>query len=200
MSKRKIDACGIYSIINSVNGKQYIGSSKAIYQRKARHFTALRCGSHKNPHLQNAVNRYGLDRFSFLILELFDFVSEEHLQEIEQLYIDRFGSYNIKKSVRGSMSEETKKKISEATKGKKKHPMSDAHRASISRGLMGNTYCVGRKPWNKGIPRTDEDRKKISDIRKQQGQTHWIGKKHSEETMQKMRTAWKIRKGELNGK
>jgi hypothetical protein len=43
---------GIYKIINKINNKYYVGSSK-----------------HINPHLQNAWNKYGQNNFDFVITE-----------------------------------------------------------------------------------------------------------------------------------
>ena len=42
---------GIYSIINIVNNKRYIGQSINIEERVKRHFRELRKGIHHNHHL-----------------------------------------------------------------------------------------------------------------------------------------------------
>lgn len=46
--------CGVYKIINTINGKIYIGSSKDIDRRWSEHVRALELNAHINPHLQNA--------------------------------------------------------------------------------------------------------------------------------------------------
>ena len=43
---------GIYVIINTINNKKYIGSSKNIEQRKRSHFHRLRHNKHENDYLQ----------------------------------------------------------------------------------------------------------------------------------------------------
>jgi len=60
---------------------------------------------------------------------------------------------------------------------------------------MGNKYCVGREPWNKGKYHSKETKAKISKALK--GKTPWIkGKHHSKETREKIsranigHTAW----------
>lgn len=65
--KKKI--CGVYKIINQVNKKIYIGSSKDIYKRWTQHIDKLNKGEHENKHLQNAWNKYGSDNFEFEIVE-----------------------------------------------------------------------------------------------------------------------------------
>lgn len=55
-----------------------------------------------------------------------------------------------------SLSEETKKKMSETRKGVKKKPVSDETRKKMSESRKG------RIPWNKGIPWSDEVKSNIS--------------------------------------
>lgn len=61
--------CGVYAIINRLNGHIYIGSSINIHRRKFRHFRYLKEGIHENTHLQRAYNKYGESEFEFIILE-----------------------------------------------------------------------------------------------------------------------------------
>lgn len=76
---------GIYEILNTVNGKRYIGSSKELNIREQWHFSALRGNRHPNKYLQNAVNKYGIENFEFNHLEYCD---EEYLITLEQWYLD----------------------------------------------------------------------------------------------------------------
>lgn len=62
-------AQGIYKIINVVNNKFYIGSAVNLRKRKARHFSELRTGKHKNRHLLAAWNKYGEQAFVFVVVE-----------------------------------------------------------------------------------------------------------------------------------
>lgn len=77
---------GVYAIINKVNGKKYIGSSKNISYRYNHHLSRLINNKHNNTHLQNAVNKYGIINFSFEIIELID---NNQLLFKEQYYINK---------------------------------------------------------------------------------------------------------------
>ena len=120
---------GIYAIINQVNGKIYYGSSINLERRFSRHKYFLNKNKHPNSHLQNAWNKYGENVFSFEILEE---LQREKLLTIEQQYLDLTKQipelyYNISNHSTAPMtgrksSEETRKRLSFAKKGKK-HPM-----------------------------------------------------------------------------
>lgn len=62
-------APGIYVIINAVNHHCYVGSTKNLRDRRSHHFRALKCGKHRNAHLQSAYNLYGPTCFIFIVLE-----------------------------------------------------------------------------------------------------------------------------------
>lgn len=72
-------------------------------------------------------------------------------------YLDKFGVRNTNKGV--PKSEEHKRKISEAHKGKK-HPRTPEWTAKIAEANRG------KSSWNKGVPHSDEARKKMSETRK----------------------------------
>ena len=59
----------IYSICNLQNGKKYVGKTGNIKYRKKLHFNALKANRHPNKYMQEDFNRYGIDSFSFCILE-----------------------------------------------------------------------------------------------------------------------------------
>ena len=58
---------GIYKIINNINNDFYIGSAKDLDKRKASHFYNLKTNRHINNHLQNAVNKYGIENFEIFV-------------------------------------------------------------------------------------------------------------------------------------
>jgi len=58
---------GIYKIINKINSNFYIGSSTDIKSRWYRHKFDLMRGVHPNKHLQNSINKYGIENFNFII-------------------------------------------------------------------------------------------------------------------------------------
>jgi len=76
---------GIYKIVNIINGKYYVGSSKNIKNRWKRHNKDLNKGCHRNNYLQRAWNKYGERNFEFVIVEV---VNLNKLDEIEQKYLD----------------------------------------------------------------------------------------------------------------
>jgi group I intron endonuclease len=51
---------GVYSFINTVNGKQYIGSAKDFYIRLNEHLNNKK----SNANLQKAFDKHGLDKFN----------------------------------------------------------------------------------------------------------------------------------------
>lgn len=124
------EKCGIYRIINKVNNKIYIGSSKNLYDRLHQHFLQLRRNKHSNNHLQYSYNKYGLDNFYYEIIEFCDL--EDQFTK-EQYYITKFKpEYNKSLNVipwRGcSPSKEQRKRISETLKLKYKQGIIDCYR------------------------------------------------------------------------
>jgi group I intron endonuclease len=76
---------GVYKITNTVSGNYYIGSSKALQARWARHRTELRTGRHHSPQLLRAYARHGQDALKFeVLLEC----SVENLLMYEQILLD----------------------------------------------------------------------------------------------------------------
>ena len=64
---------GIYSLVNTVNGKQYIGSAKDFFIRINEH---LKYKNNSNVALQKAFVKYGLDKFKLYIYEYFTYESK----------------------------------------------------------------------------------------------------------------------------
>jgi len=86
----------IYQILNKVNGKFYIGSSKKVEQRLRDHINKLRLNKNNCGIVQNAWNKYGEENFEFIVLEYVE--NEEKLIEKEQYYLDTLKPhYNIRK-------------------------------------------------------------------------------------------------------
>ena len=84
---------GIYKIVNIVNNKLYIGSSKNINDRWIKHKRQLRSNTHHNIHLQRSWNKYGSDNFKFEIVENVD---ESLLMSREEYWINYTkADYNI---------------------------------------------------------------------------------------------------------
>lgn len=61
---------GVYAIKNTITNKVYVGSSKNMTKRKANHFSLLRHNKHYNAHLQSSFNKYGIEAFEWIVLEM----------------------------------------------------------------------------------------------------------------------------------
>lgn len=81
--------CGIYCIINKLNGKRYVGKSKNLKNRFKTHKNDLRRNVHHSSHLQYAWNKYSEENFDFCVLE---FCNEEELSTKEMEYMKVFKS------------------------------------------------------------------------------------------------------------
>ncbi len=91
--------CGIYAIENTVNSKKYIGQTRDHFNRRFKlHQWMLRTGVHDNPYLQKAFNKYGEDAFRFYVIEVIDRDSDT-FNEREKLWIRHYKelglAYNI---------------------------------------------------------------------------------------------------------
>lgn len=152
--------CGIYKIVNNINGKIYIGQSINIKSRWKDHINALNRGDSSCTLLQRAWNKYGQENFSFEILEL---CSEDMLDEIEIKYINNYDScnsgYNIESGGNKNkhLSDETKEKIKTSRIGKK---LSDDAKKKMSQSRIGaNNGMYGKN-------HSDISKQKMSDSKK----------------------------------
>lgn len=89
---------GIYIIINSVDGKVYVGSAKNFKKRWNRHLKDLKKGTHSSTKLQRAYNKYSVSDFLFKIVERTEYKKPD-IVEKENFYIKHFNAkkngYNI---------------------------------------------------------------------------------------------------------
>lgn len=83
---------GIYQILNTMNGKRYIGQSRSLNNRKYEHFCQLSRNEHGNSHLQNAYNLYGEENFEWSVIE---YVDSENLTEREQYWVNQYGQFQL---------------------------------------------------------------------------------------------------------
>ncbi|SRR6266567_1703233 len=176
---------GIYKITCTVTGKFYIGSAINLRMRQQTHWNTLTQGVHHNRHLQNAWNKYGLDAFTFEVLELV--LLPEMLTAREQYFLDTlnpFGKrgFNID-SVAGSSlgvkrSPETNERNRQSQTGKKQSPATLEKKRQL---MLGNTISRGRPPHNLGKKTPPETCEKL--------RAQHLGMKASPETIEKMRLA-----------
>lgn len=83
-------------IINIYDGKRYIGSTGDLFYRLKSHKNKLIKNKHSNKHLQNSINKYGIDCFDFQVLKFTQICDKHILAKYEQEYIDLFNpEYNI---------------------------------------------------------------------------------------------------------
>lgn len=144
--------CGVYEIVNCLNGMRYIGSSNDIRQRWRAHISSFRRGAHENPRMQNVWNKYGASVFEFRLLKRCD--PHERIF-FEQQYIDAGGNiYNMN----------DKASIPPSQLGKQQS-LEHIHRRSLA--MRGNKNSVGHAPWIKGRKQSSETKSRISEsIRK----------------------------------
>lgn len=116
---------GVYTILNLVTGRVYIGSSVNVAHRWHEHLSHLRLGTHHNAVFQADWIRYGASSFSWTVVE----ECETRLDAIraEQKHIDSTPDlYNAARRAGSGPrdgfrhTEESKHKMSAALKGKPK--------------------------------------------------------------------------------
>jgi hypothetical protein len=110
---------GVYKITNLINKKYYIGSTKHLASRYRTHLCNLKANKSPCIILQNAINKYGIDNFSFDVIKVTDKYKELEIDILN----DNFPPYNIIKEtkVRREISKETRLKMSLGRRGKPAH-------------------------------------------------------------------------------
>jgi group I intron endonuclease len=163
---------GIYEIVNTLNGKRYVGSAVNFTARWREHQRQLRGGKHHSRYLQRAWNKHGPDAFEFRQIET---CSQDQLLVREQFALDAMRpAYNIAKVAGNTLgvryTKEARLRLSAALKGKMKgRPQSPGHveaRAAQHRGrkrpestrLKISAAMAGKKQGQ----RSEEHRAKLS--------------------------------------
>ena len=144
---------GIYRIINTENGKMYIGQSENISHRKACHKYDLENGRHKNKDMQNDYNT-NKDVFVF---ELICECGKEYLDELEMYFINKYQTYN---SLYGY-------NMTYGSKGKNKGIMTERAKNNVSKAKKGNKHMCGIKlsdEWKKHLSDAQPHKKKVECI------------------------------------
>lgn len=176
----------LYKITNLVNGKVYVG---------------VHCTDNledgymgSGPAIKAAIRKHGIENFKKEVLVYcldadMAYAFERMVVNID--FVNRRDTYNMKAGGEGGKtgcktSDETKRKIGEANKGK--------HRSEEAKRKMSEAKKGEKHPlFGKHLP--EETKRKLSDVHK--------GKHHSEETKRKMAEATKAywaRKKELSRK
>lgn len=177
---------GIYVILNTKNGKVYLGKARDIPSRWKDHRRSLNGGYHYNLYLQRAWNKYGEEAFKFCKLE---YCPADRLDERERhhiaIYKARGLCYNIADGGDGGSgvkhSADTRARMSESKMGDKnpnfgKQP-SEATRQRMSKATKGENnpnygkrrspeFCARMSEIKKGTKSSAETRAKMSEARK----------------------------------
>ena len=171
----------VYRITNLINGKTYIGQHKFDLS-KGDSYT----GSGKL--LKRAFVKYGIENFSKEIIEIV--TSRFEANVLEKYYIakerisNKNGCYNIADGGNGgNLGEEVNKKRAVSNTGKKR---SDEFRRKISEICKGNKSNLSKH-------HSEETKRKISESLKGKPGS-MKGKKHTEQSLEKMREAHRGKK------
>lgn len=155
---------GIYLIVNLVTGQSYIGS--AVLGRMHILFHKHLFGGTGNKPLWNAVQKYGLENFAFLVIdEIPDFTSNmnQQLLDLETAYIAAYGDYNIAREAGNTLGVTHTEAQREAMRANYSQARRDAIGA-LNRGkkLRPETVELMRAAALSRQPMSDESRAKVS--------------------------------------
>jgi len=161
-NKELMGKSGLYTIINEINGKWYVGSTKNSFSKRfSKHLDLLRKNRHSNPHLQGAYNKYGDENFSFVIVKVLRHskaIKEE--QKVLDSNIGKDYCYNICSNATAPMS------------GRKHTPETIAKLQAISRsrakeiGECTRRHRLGSKHTEKTIKRMRKSAKVRDDTKR----------------------------------
>ena len=213
---------GIYAIVNTVNGKRYIGSAVKFEKRWRGHRNDLKCGGHHSRYLQAAWNKYGSNAFEFRKLIV---CSQKNLIMYEQLAIDAVRpEYNIRQKAENNLgikfsaeararmvlsrvgnrnyfghecSPATRLKMSEANAGRKPSAETRAKLSAARIGKPNKLSPEGRERLMAAIKNRNTDYMRTPEYRaavseRTRGKSVGKGRKHSAETRAKMSASYTV--------
>lgn len=182
---------GIYEIVNTVNGKRYVGSAVNIERRFSTHRRMLIRGKHHSRKLQNSWDKHGEAAFLFRRILICE---PGYLLMYEQIFIDSTApEYNICRVAGSTLGikwpDEIKAKVAKTRKND--HFRGRTHSAEtiekMSNAQRGNTATKGKKrsadavektaTAHKGMKRSAETRERI--------RQKALGRKRSPESIEK---------------
>ena len=178
----------IYKIINRVNDKFYVGSTVHKKARFRQHRKMLRGNRHHCKHLQAAWNKYGEDKFDFVVVE--EVPNGTPLHQVEDAYLlTHVGTeqcYNTGHSShapwRGSPAHKTPN-FGRVMKVEQKDKISSTLKEFYAEDYF-NHPRVGKS-------HTDETKAKISAAKLANPSRPWLGKQRSDDTKAKISAAQK---------
>ena len=172
---------GIYILTNQVNGIQYVGKDSRLPSRANQH---LRGQNPDCPAIHEAMKKYGNENFSVEIIQ-YPGISDEALNAVErwkirQLHTRDPKGYNLTDGGDGgSLCEKTRQKISEAQKERI---------ANGTHNLLGDNNPMKRPEVRQKM--SENNPMKRPEVRQRSAEAQ-KGRKHSDETKQKMSEAQK---------
>jgi group I intron endonuclease len=183
----------IYTIVNKINNKIYVGKTNHFCRRKNQHKRSLRNNTHGNDHLQRSWNKYGEENFEFEILESYP---NEHIYSMENYWCNMLDSFNYDKGYnqkptnpfnKGGNSLQAREKLRQANLGKKASP--EAKR-KMSLAKLGKTISIEtRQKMSKALKGkivSDETRKKQSINRYNNPLRSMLGKRHPDKLLKQI--------------
>ncbi len=183
------------------------------------HKSELNNNIHHSIYLQRAWDKYGKEKFKFIILEIVE--DKEKLLDREQHWLDKTKcckreiGYNLNQTAGSNLgmkhTEKTKKKMSLAHVGKKHTKESKKKMSDTLKKLYENGYVnpmlgkIGKESFHYGKKHTKESKKKMSDAQKKLYENGYknsmlgkigkksprYGQKHTEESKLKMSNSQK---------
>lgn len=184
---------GIYKIVSPTN-KIYIGQSWNIENRKRR-YKNLKCKTQIL--LYRSLVKYGFESHKFeILLELSTGTTQNILNDFESAYINKYREtghkmLNIREGgSNGKLHKNTIKKLSKSKKGKIGKPRSEETKKKISETLKSKNLGESMKGKNNpffGKKHSNETKEKLS--------KYWLGKKRKPFTKEHRLKLSKYRKG-----
>ena len=174
---------GIYKIVNKLNNKYYLGSSKDFHVRKLKHFNELRKGKHHNIYLQRAFNKYGEENFEFVIVEECENTFEREQELLNELNLKL--CYNVSLSATGGYLIKNHPNREEIIK---KNTLFLLNAPKRKKTLIGENNPNWKGGISKYIPKPKRDKTGVNNP--------FYGKKHSKEAKNLIS---KARTGVYNG-
>lgn len=175
--------------VNKINNKKYVGITKTSVNKRWGH-NGSGYRTNKQSIFYRAIQKYGWDNFEHIIL--YENLSQNEACNMEINLIKKYNTqdknygYNVQPggqlgNAGVAFSEESKKKMSEAHKGKK---LTEEHKMKISNGCKGHTPCVHSEETRIKLSRINTG-KVLSDDTKQKISKTLTGIKRSPETLRK---------------
>ena len=169
----------IYSLLNTVTNKSYIGQAVNLKERKRKHFEALRGNRHFNQHLQSSFNKYGEKVFKFF--PIFE-CEDKDLDYYEDLFIklfktqnDEYG-YNIRDGGRFHLTENMIQKMTASNQNRVENVLQiDPDTLQIVKVWPSQSQVMKKFPVHVNVHLSCKDKGRLM------GGYHWIWEKDYDE-------------------